>query len=309
VEYLKGRLADEKVVDGRDKGAGNDDGNAGEVHSVPELFELVRVGLHQVVGGAGEQAELAGGEEDDEHDIVCRPHVLVPRLGQDSHVDVGHGPYQEGAEQVRVDVASLVVHVRQAEQHRPATGRLWAVATTDELVVSRPFLDLLVAQQFVSGEGWCLRRFRGRPASSLQGRIQPLPVYVHAGRLEAASDDGGHVKGHLASSLAMSSREPATLIISPGLGSATDIWASTKFGQELNVTLGGCQRGRVCKCPLAAASVAGYANVPWRLPAWPGVRRLWTGMVDGVGSGVYSKVFNQYESSLAVQVMSRGSSC
>ena len=39
---------------------------------MPELFHLMRVGLQQVVGSAGEQAKLAREKEDDEHDIVCR---------------------------------------------------------------------------------------------------------------------------------------------------------------------------------------------------------------------------------------------
>ena len=49
-------------------------------------------------------------------------------------------------------IASLVVHVCQAEEHVLIIGLFWTIAGTDEFVISRPLLNLLVGQEF--GPSW-----------------------------------------------------------------------------------------------------------------------------------------------------------
>lgn len=147
VDDLKGRMADEKVVDGCDKGAADDDCDPGQVLPMPELFDLVRVWLHEVVDGAREQAELASEEKDCKHDIICGQYVCVLGLGEDPHVDVRDGPNEDCPDEVGVDVARLVVQICQAQKDASVVGLFWTVAAPDELVVARPLLDLVPPQE------------------------------------------------------------------------------------------------------------------------------------------------------------------
>ena len=114
---------------------------------MPQLFYLMRMGLHQVVDSTGEQTELAREEEDGEHDPVCRQHVVVLGLGKHPHVDVCDRPYQYRADQVGVYVAGLVVEVGQAEEDGLVFGLFWSIAGMDELVVSRPVLYLVIGEE------------------------------------------------------------------------------------------------------------------------------------------------------------------
>ena len=110
-----------------------------------------------MVNSAGEQTELAREEEDGEHDIVRRQNVVVLGLGQNPHVDVCDRPYQYRAYQVGVYVASLVVEVGQAKEDGLIVWRLWTIAGVDELVVSRPVLNILVDEEL--GPCWGMNGF------------------------------------------------------------------------------------------------------------------------------------------------------
>ena len=100
-----------------------------------------------MVDSAGEQTELAREEEDGEHDIVGRQNVVVLGLGQNSHVDVCDRPYQYRADQVGVYIAGLVVEVGQAEEDVLVFGLFWTIAGMDELIVSRPVLNLVIGEE------------------------------------------------------------------------------------------------------------------------------------------------------------------
>jgi hypothetical protein len=54
VHYLEDRFTEEEIIYGRNKCARDYDDNPKQVHSMPELFYLMRVGLHQVVESARE---------------------------------------------------------------------------------------------------------------------------------------------------------------------------------------------------------------------------------------------------------------
>jgi hypothetical protein len=139
---------------------------------MPELLHLMRVQLHRVVGGAGEQTKLAREETENKHDTVCQKNVVGLGFGQNPHVEVCDRPYQHRADQVGVDIASLVVHVRQAEEDILVVWLFWTISGTNVFVVLRPLLDLLKGQKF--GPSWRMdvgflhgARIRGMRASFL----------------------------------------------------------------------------------------------------------------------------------------------
>jgi hypothetical protein len=53
---------------------------------------------------------------------------------------------------VGIYIASLVVHVRQAEEDVLIIGLFWTIAGEDKLVIARSLLNFLVGQEF--GPSW-----------------------------------------------------------------------------------------------------------------------------------------------------------
>ena len=80
VHVLQALLADENIIDAGAECAHYTNDNTEHIHPMPELFHLMRVGLHHVEQDAEDQTDLGTPEEDTEHSIVRRKDIVKLRL-------------------------------------------------------------------------------------------------------------------------------------------------------------------------------------------------------------------------------------
>ncbi len=146
VKSLQGKFAEEDVIDSRDKGAHNNNDNAEQVHTMPELLDLLRVYAKQVKGRTEEQTTLGRPKEDAKHEVVGSQHERELRLRETPH-DSGRDERQEqGADQVSVYIARLVVQKGQAGEDLEIIRLFAAIAAEDVLVIPLPFRDVVISK-------------------------------------------------------------------------------------------------------------------------------------------------------------------